>query len=59
MLFRSELTANWWNTIKAMLKSMTKLDAKTRDVVFKTIQLLFKTAQENVVEKLKADNRKK
>ncbi|MFA6938069.1 MAG: Mbeg1-like protein [Treponema sp.] len=55
----SELTANWWNTIKAMLKSMTKLDAKTRDIVFKTIQLLFKTAQENVVEKLKADNRKK
>lgn len=46
----SELTANWWESIQRILKAMKELDPKTRDVVFKTLQLLFKCAKDTVLQ---------
>lgn len=43
----TQLAENWGETIMQMLKAMTKIDAKTRDAVGKTLQLLFKNAWEN------------
>lgn len=46
----SELTANWWNNMLKMLKAMNQLDPKTRDMVFKTLQLFVKCARNSVYE---------
>jgi len=46
----SELTANWWNSILKMLKAMKELDPKTRDIIFKTVQLLFRCAGQTMFQ---------
>lgn len=45
----SELTANLGENILKILKAMTQLDTKTREAVFKTIQILIKCARESFV----------
>ena len=43
----AELTADWFNSSKKMLKTINRLDPKTKDTVIKTVNLLVKNAIEN------------
>ena len=43
----SEITANWGESVRKMLRAMTQLDSQTREAVFRTAQLLLKTAGQN------------
>ena len=49
----SELSNNWFESSMKMIKSAASLNSHTKDAVFKTIQLLFKTGMEGIMRDIR------
>ena len=49
----TEITENWFKSSAKIIHHLRNLDSDTKDIIFETIKIFFKSAQESVHEKIR------